>query len=70
MRIKLKTKGMHCPSCEILVKDSLEDLKGVNNAKAEHKSGIVEVDFDESKTDKNKIKSIIEKEGYEVENGR
>ena len=67
VNIKLKTKGMHCPSCEVLVMDSLEELEGVSNAKADNSSGIVEVDFDESKTNVNKIKSIIKKEGYNIE---
>ena len=66
-KITLNVKGMHCPSCEILLKDSLEELEGVSNAKADSKSGIVEVDFDESKTDIDKIKSVIIKEGYKAE---
>jgi len=65
-KITLNVKGMHCPSCEVLVKDSLEELEGVSNTKADSKSGIVEVDFDESKTDINKIKSTIHKEGYKA----
>ncbi len=66
-KITLNVKGMHCPSCEVLVKDSLEELEGIGRAKADSKSGIVEVDFDESKTSINKIKSIINKEGYKAE---
>ena len=66
-KITLNVKGMHCPSCEMLLTDSLEELEGVSNAKADSKSGIVEVDFDESKTDIDKIKSVIIKEGYEAE---
>ena len=65
--IKLKTKGMHCPSCEILVKDSLEESEGVNKADVNHKSGEVKVNFNESKIKESKIKEIINKEGYEVE---
>ena len=66
MNIKIKTKGMHCPSCEMLVKDSLEDEKGVKKAEANHKSGIIEVEFDENKTNLNKIKTIIKNEGYDM----
>jgi len=65
--IKIKTKGMHCPSCEMLVKDSLEDLDGVEKAEADFKSGIVSVDFDDSKIGLDKIKSIIKEEGYDTE---
>ena len=67
VNIKIKTIGMHCPSCEMLVKDSLEDEEGVNNSKADFKLGIIEVDFDEEKTNLNKIKDIINKEGYKVQ---
>ena len=66
-KIILNVKGMHCPSCEVLVKDSLEELEAVSNAKADSKSGIVEVEFDEDKIDMKKIKSVIINEGYEAE---
>jgi copper chaperone CopZ len=65
--IKVKTKGMHCPSCELLIKDSLEELKGIKKAEADHKSGIIEVDFNETKTSIDNIKKIIETEGYEIQ---
>ncbi len=66
MKKTFKVKGMHCPSCEMLVKDSLEDEEGINNAELSHKKGTAMVDFDDSKIDENKIKSIIKDEGYEV----
>jgi len=65
--IKIQTKGMHCPSCEMLVTDELNDQKGVVKSKADHKTGIVEVEFDETKINLNKIKEIIKQEGYNVE---
>ena len=65
--IKIKTSGMHCSSCEMLVKDSLEDLKGVEKVKADHKSGIIEVDFDDIEVDENAIKAVISSEGYNVQ---
>ncbi len=63
--IKIKTKGMHCSSCEMLVKDSLEELEGINSAKADHKSGMIEVEFDDSEIDEAAIKTAISSEGYE-----
>lgn len=66
-KIELKISGMHCSSCEMLICDGLSELDGINFCKADHKSGIVEVDYDEQKTSLNQIKSIIKKEGYEVE---
>jgi copper chaperone len=66
-KIKIKTKGMHCGSCEILVKDALEELEGVNKAEASHESGVVSVDFDENKTNEKEIIEIVKLEGYEIE---
>jgi copper chaperone CopZ len=63
-KIKLNVEGMHCSSCEMLVNDALEEI-GVKS-KADSKSGIVEVEFDESKTNKIDIINIIKKEGYKV----
>jgi len=60
----IKTKGMHCHSCEILLQDALEEINGVEKAKADYKTGIVEVEFDENKVTKDKIIEIIKSEGY------
>jgi len=60
-----KVTGMHCQSCEMLIKEELED-NGVKNAVASHKNNTVEVIFDETKIDEKKIRNIIEKEGYKV----
>jgi copper chaperone len=66
MNIKIRTKGMHCKSCEIILKEAIEELNGVNAVKASHDNGAVSVDFDKSKINENIIKKTIEKEGYEV----
>jgi copper chaperone CopZ len=66
-KIKIKTKGMHCASCEVLLKDALEELAGVKNAKASCKTGIVSVDFDTDKVTEREIIEIIKLEDYEVE---
>lgn len=66
-KVKIKTKGMHCASCEMLIQDALGELDGVARAEASHESGIVNVEFDESKIDVGKIKTVIGNEGYKVE---
>ncbi len=65
-KIKLKIKGMHCSSCEMLIKDALEETNGIKKADVSMKSGSASIEFDESKIDSGKIRAIIEKEGYEV----
>ncbi len=64
-KIELKVKGMHCTSCEMLLKDSLDEI-GVKNASASHKAGLVNVEFDEKKLSEEKIKEAIRKEGYTI----
>ena len=65
-KINIQTKGMHCKSCEMLVCDSLNDLEGVNKSSASFKTGVIAVNFDSSKTSVEKIKEVIQKEGYKV----
>jgi copper chaperone CopZ len=59
-------KGMHCRSCEMLIKDSLGEAKGIKQVDVSHKSGKLKVLFDEKLIDEHKIKEIITKEGYKV----
>ncbi|MBW3004654.1 cation transporter, partial [Candidatus Woesearchaeota archaeon] len=65
-KIKIKTKGMHCASCEVLLKSVLEELEGVNDAKASCKTGIISVDFDEDKVNEKEIIELIKLEGYKI----
>jgi len=65
--IKLNVNGMHCPSCEILIKDSLEETNGIKNADISNEKGTAEVTFDEAKVNQDKIIEIIKNEGYKVE---
>lgn len=60
-----KVTGMHCGSCEMLVKEDLEEI-GVKVKEVSHKKGIVTVDFDDKKINESKIKTTIESEGYKV----
>lgn len=64
-KMVLNIEGMHCSSCEKLIKDDLEEL-GVEKAEASHKKGNVAVLFDESKISLERIKKAIEDEGYKV----
>jgi len=65
-KITLNVKGMHCSSCEVLLKDSLEESEGISNVEVSHKNGIVTLDYDESWTNREDIKKIISSEGYKV----
>ena len=63
-RVKLKIEGMHCESCAELIKDKLESM-GVK-AEIDYKTGKAKIEFDESKTNIEKIKETISKVGYSV----
>ena len=65
-KITLNVKGMHCSSCEVLLKDILGDEAGVANAQISVAKGTAVVEFDENKITEDKIKDIIRKEGYGV----
>jgi len=62
MQLNLNVKGMHCKSCEELIKDSLSDVDV--QAEADHKTGIIKLNFDEKKVSLDKIKKIILECGY------
>ena len=64
VRSQLKIEGMHCKSCEVLLKDSLEEIPDVKVLKADHKKGFLEVEHPKEKIEQ--IKSLIKKEGYSV----
>ena len=65
-KVTLTIKGMHCKSCESLIKDELIDL-GVKDVELDYKSGKTIVTFDEKKLNTNSIITSIKKLGYKVE---
>lgn len=66
MKKTLNVKGMHCKSCEMLIKDSLSEVDGVNNVKVSLTDNTVTVDYDDKKVKDAMIKKAIETEGYVV----
>ena len=59
-------KGMHCKSCEMLIKDSVSGIDGVKTVAASAIKNTVTVDYDETKVKDGMIKKAIESEGYHV----
>ena len=59
-------KGMHCKSCEMLIKDAVSEVDGVKNIDVSLLKNTVTVDFDDTKVKDIQIKKIIETEGYKV----
>jgi len=66
MKKTIKVSGMHCSSCEMLIKDVLEEADGVKKADASEKAGSVTVEFDEKKISEDAIKKLIRDSGYKA----
>ena len=60
----LKVPDMTCGHCELSVQEALDDLDGVERAKADHARGDVEVDYDEDKVSVEQMGEAIEEVGY------
>lgn len=65
MNITIKTEGMMCPHCEAHVKKALEEIAGVKEAVADHKTGLVTVTV-EGEVDKDILTAAITAQGYKV----
>ena len=63
----VKTKGMHCTSCEKIIEKAALSVKGVNAAKSNFANEQTTIDFDETQTDLNIILQVISKKGYGCE---
>jgi len=61
-----KVDGMHCQSCEVLLKEVLEELPGVKSAKVSMKSASAIVEFDKAKSTEAQIKKTIQDQGYKT----
>lgn len=63
--ITLKINGMMCGGCENRVKNALNEIEGIENVNADHKTGIVTITSNKEIT-KDAIKEVIEDIGFEV----
>ena len=66
-KAKMNVKGMHCASCELLIKEELEETEGIFDANISQENESAIIKYDETKINESDIKAIIKKEGYEVE---
>ena len=69
-RIEMDVKGMHCPSCKLLIQDCLEELEGVKNIVVSEKEGKVSLEYDTTKLDEKKIQKTITDQGYTISKKR
>lgn len=65
-KITLNVGGMKCGGCETLIQDAVNACEGVMSVKANHQEGQVEIEFDPSKTNPERLKEVIVGEGYTI----
>ena len=61
---KFTAQGMHCQSCELLIKDELSELPGVSNVTVSHESGEGSLILDESVSSQTDVIAAIKNAGY------
>ncbi len=64
MKQKLHINGMHCKSCEMLIKDSLNKIPGCKIHSLSLKTGICEIEY--NKNDISEIETTLNKIGYTI----
>jgi copper chaperone len=62
--ITLSVTGMQCGGCASTIKEKLEGSAGVAKAEADHREGVVKIEFDPEKTNLEALKTIIMDAGY------
>jgi copper chaperone CopZ len=67
---RLKTTGLHCPSCSMLIQMEVGDLDGVISVSADHRTGLAEVQHDSAIVAPDDIVAVILKLGYGAEVAR
>jgi len=66
-QVSFSVKGMHCSSCELLIKDELTALQGTSQVKVDHKTGKGSLTIEDGRVTKESILEAIKKAGYEGE---
>ena len=58
--------GMHCATCALTIKESLEEVPGVKEAKVNFALGKATVDYDSTVASRSMLAAAVEKAGYNV----
>ena len=65
--VDLKTHGMHCSSCSMLIEMNVGDLKGVKKVRADRATEITRVEFDPAVVTLDEIIKVLADAGYPAE---
>jgi copper chaperone len=63
----LRVPDMSCGHCELSVQEALDDLDGVEKAKADHTTGRVEVTYDADRVTDEELRKAIDEAGYTLQ---
>jgi copper chaperone len=66
MKNTLHVQGMTCGHCKMAVTNALSELEGVKHVEVHLEKGAVDVEYDETKVNVEKMKEAIEEQGYDV----
>ncbi len=66
-QVTLRVRGMRCNSCEMLVREALQEVEGVVKAVVDIGKGTASVTYDERKAGEEKFRRAVETEGYSLE---
>ena len=69
MRAELHLKGMHCESCAVDIKETLEETAGVRNADVTFNGKTAVVEFDEAVVQQTTLIKKIQDLGYQANVG-
>jgi P-type Cu+ transporter len=65
--VDIKTLGMHCGSCKMLVEMSVNELPGVSSAEVDLAGETTHVEFDPAQVTVDQILAAIKGAGYDAE---
>ena len=65
--VDLKTSGMHCSSCSMLIEMNVGDLKGVKTVTSNRATEITHVEFDPAVVSLDEIIKVLADAGYPAE---
>jgi len=68
--LQLDVEGMTCEACDSHVAHAAQEIEGVIEVTADHKTGTAEVKYDKTKTSKEQIIKAINETGYTVETNK
>ncbi len=64
--INLSVEGMTCGGCEKSVSKALLTHAGVNNVAADHKTGVIAIDFDDTQIQQSALEQAVEDAGFDI----